>query len=180
MMLSSIWTASSNLVHPLKLLIYSRWRGSSRSQQTRSTAKCSWEDTMRMRLMARWFTFPWPRELTPPHSRCASFHAQYVSRTHMPKHTQTRALAFLLASFAAPFLKHTASYTSTNRTAYGVNISSIKYGDGADAVELLDFNPDHPHARTSYVGQFDSGTTCLLLPNSTGRLPSSLSPLRSC
>eukprot|EP00282_Hemiselmis_andersenii_P035498 CAMPEP_0169447008 /NCGR_PEP_ID=MMETSP1042-20121227/11289_1 /TAXON_ID=464988 /ORGANISM="Hemiselmis andersenii, Strain CCMP1180" /LENGTH=478 /DNA_ID=CAMNT_0009558533 /DNA_START=20 /DNA_END=1456 /DNA_ORIENTATION=+ len=43
--------------------------------------------------------------------------------------------------------------------AYGVNITSIKFGD----TELLDFAPGHD----AYVGEFDSGTTCVLLPNST-------------
>mmetsp|Transcript_20517 Transcript_20517/g.32092 ORF Transcript_20517/g.32092 Transcript_20517/m.32092 type:complete len:489 (+) Transcript_20517:120-1586(+) len=43
--------------------------------------------------------------------------------------------------------------------AYGVNVTSIKFGD----TELLNFQPSHD----SYVGEFDSGTTCLLLPNST-------------
>jgi len=43
--------------------------------------------------------------------------------------------------------------------AYGVNVTSIKYGH----TELLNFVPGHD----SYVGEFDSGTTCLLLPNTT-------------
>ncbi len=36
--------------------------------------------------------------------------------------------------------------------AYGVNVTSIKYGH----TELLNFIPGHD----SYVGEFDSGTTC--------------------
>uniref|UniRef100_A0A7S0I0E6 Peptidase A1 domain-containing protein n=1 Tax=Hanusia phi TaxID=3032 RepID=A0A7S0I0E6_9CRYP len=43
--------------------------------------------------------------------------------------------------------------------AYGVNVTSIKFGN----VELLDFTNNHK----AYVGEFDSGTTCLLIPNST-------------
>jgi hypothetical protein len=39
--------------------------------------------------------------------------------------------------------------------AYGVNITSIKFGD----TELLNFAEDHD----AYVGEFDSGTTCILL-----------------
>jgi len=43
--------------------------------------------------------------------------------------------------------------------AYGVNVTSIKFG----SLELLDFDVAHD----AYVGEFDSGTTCILLPNST-------------
>jgi hypothetical protein len=43
--------------------------------------------------------------------------------------------------------------------AYGVNVTSIKFG----GLELLDFDAGHD----AYVGEFDSGTTCILLPNST-------------
>lgn len=43
--------------------------------------------------------------------------------------------------------------------AYGVNITSIKFGQ----TELLNFAPGHD----AYVGEFDSGTTCILLPNGT-------------
>jgi hypothetical protein len=43
--------------------------------------------------------------------------------------------------------------------AYGVNVTSIKYGD----TELLSFQDGHD----AYVGEFDSGTTCLLIPNTT-------------
>jgi len=43
--------------------------------------------------------------------------------------------------------------------AYGVNVTSIKFGE----TELLNFKPGHD----AYVGEFDSGTTCLLLPNSS-------------
>ncbi len=39
--------------------------------------------------------------------------------------------------------------------AYGVNITSIKFG----GTELLNFAPDND----AYVGEFDSGTTCILL-----------------
>jgi len=44
--------------------------------------------------------------------------------------------------------------------AYGVNVTSIKFGN----TELLNFVGD---ANDAYVGEFDSGTTCLLIPNGT-------------
>lgn len=43
--------------------------------------------------------------------------------------------------------------------AYGVNVTSIKFGN----TELLNFVDNHD----AYVGEFDSGTTCLLIPNGT-------------
>jgi hypothetical protein len=45
--------------------------------------------------------------------------------------------------------------------AYGVNVTSIKFG----GVELLNFVEGHNES--AYVGEFDSGTTCLLIPNGT-------------
>ena len=42
---------------------------------------------------------------------------------------------------------------------YGIGIHSITYG----GVELLHFHQDLP--KKEFVGEFDSGTTCLLLPN---------------
>ena len=67
------------------------------------------------------------------------------------------------------FLDHSQGY------AYGVNVTSIKYGD----TELLNFLPGHD----AYVGEFDSGTTsaspppnpfpyCLHLPSSHSADPS--------
>ncbi|EKX32556.1 hypothetical protein GUITHDRAFT_121265 [Guillardia theta CCMP2712] len=48
---------------------------------------------------------------------------------------------------------------------YGVQVASISYGDGSDAVELLSFtNKDR---KLGYIGKFDSGTTCILMPNTT-------------
>ena len=51
---------------------------------------------------------------------------------------------------------------------YGASVASITYGDGADAVELLQFKGQVPgkHAM-GYIGKFDSGTTCILMPNTT-------------
>ena len=46
--------------------------------------------------------------------------------------------------------------------AYGVNVTSIKFGK----TELLNFVEDGPSGG-AYVGEFDSGTTCLLIPNGT-------------
>ena len=43
--------------------------------------------------------------------------------------------------------------------AYGVNVTSIKFGN----TELLNFDGGND----AYVGEFDSGTTCLLIPNGT-------------
>lgn len=54
--------------------------------------------------------------------------------------------------------------------AYGVNITSIKFGE----TELLNFAPGHD----SYVGEFDSGTTCILLPNGTVNNSFSASPFQ--
>lgn len=54
--------------------------------------------------------------------------------------------------------------------AYGVNITSIKFGE----TELLNFAPGHD----SYVGEFDSGTTCILLPNGTVNNSFSTSPFQ--
>lgn len=45
----------------------------------------------------------------------------------------------------------------TGTNVYGIDIHSITYG----GVELLNFD----QGKTSFVGEFDSGTTCLLLPN---------------
>jgi len=45
----------------------------------------------------------------------------------------------------------------TGQNVYGIDIHSISYG----GVELLHFDS----GKTSFVGEFDSGTTCLLLPN---------------
>jgi hypothetical protein len=46
--------------------------------------------------------------------------------------------------------------------AYGVNVTSIKFGK----TELLNFVEGGPSGG-AYVGEFDSGTTCLLIPNGT-------------
>jgi len=51
--------------------------------------------------------------------------------------------------------------------AYGVAVYSMTYGDGEDAMELLDFNAGARDPKESFVGQLDSGTTCILLPNTT-------------
>eukprot|EP00960_Hanusia_phi_P035562 751789-Hanusia_phi.AAC.2 len=48
---------------------------------------------------------------------------------------------------------------------YGVQVASITYGDGKDAVELLSFT--NKEKKLGYVGKFDSGTTCILMPNTT-------------
>ena len=45
--------------------------------------------------------------------------------------------------------------------AYGVNVTSIKFGE----TELLNFVGEDKG--DAYVGEFDSGTTCLLIPNGT-------------
>ena len=47
----------------------------------------------------------------------------------------------------------------TGENVYGIDIHSITYG----GVELLHFHQDLP--KKAFVGEFDSGTTCLLLPN---------------
>ena len=51
---------------------------------------------------------------------------------------------------------------------YGASVASITYGDGDDAVELLQFKGQEPgHYKMGYIGKFDSGTTCILMPNTT-------------
>ena len=51
---------------------------------------------------------------------------------------------------------------------YGAAVASITYGDGEDAVELLQFKGQAPGKYTQgYIGKFDSGTTCILMPNTT-------------
>ena len=51
---------------------------------------------------------------------------------------------------------------------YGASVASITYGDGEDAVELLQFHGQEPGKHSfGYIGKFDSGTTCILMPNST-------------
>ena len=64
------------------------------------------------------------------------------------------------------FLDHSQGY------AYGVNVTSIKYGD----TELLNFLPGHD----AYVGEFDSGTTSASPPPQPLPLlsPSPLQPQR--
>ena len=51
--------------------------------------------------------------------------------------------------------------------SYGVSVYSITYGDGGGAEEILNFNSAR---HGGFVGQLDSGTTCVLLPNSTVEL----------
>jgi hypothetical protein len=51
--------------------------------------------------------------------------------------------------------------------SYGVRVYSIQYGDGEDAEEILDFNAASHDPKDSFVGELDSGTTCVLLPNTT-------------
>ena len=46
--------------------------------------------------------------------------------------------------------------------AYGVNVTSIKFGE-TELLNFVDENADN----NAYVGEFDSGTTCLLIPNAT-------------
>jgi len=50
-------------------------------------------------------------------------------------------------------------FPMTGENVYGIDIHSITYG----GVELLHFQDSKP--KKSFVGEFDSGTTCLLLPN---------------
>jgi len=51
---------------------------------------------------------------------------------------------------------------------YGASVASITYGDGEDAVELLQFKGQEPgQYKMGYIGKFDSGTTCILMPNTT-------------
>ena len=51
---------------------------------------------------------------------------------------------------------------------YGASVASITYGDGEDAVELLQFTGQEPgQHKLGYIGKFDSGTTCILMPNTT-------------
>ena len=51
---------------------------------------------------------------------------------------------------------------------YGASVASITYGDGEDAVELLRFKGQQPgQYKMGYFGKFDSGTTCILMPNTT-------------
>lgn len=56
----------------------------------------------------------------------------------------------------------------TGQNVYGIDIHSITYG----GVELLKFDS----GKTSFVGEFDSGTTCLLLPNTDVKGNFSTSP----
>ena len=55
---------------------------------------------------------------------------------------------------------------------YGASVVSVTYGDGEDAVELLQFKGQEENMKagrykTGYIGKFDSGTTCILMPNTT-------------
>lgn len=54
--------------------------------------------------------------------------------------------------------------------SYGVSVYSIKYGDGEGAEELLKLASARQNLQDSFVGQLDSGSTCVLLPNTTVRL----------
>jgi len=61
-------------------------------------------------------------------------------------------------------------FPMTGENVYGIDIHSITYG----GVELLHF--DAAKQKKSFVGEFDSGTTCLLLPNTDVKGNFSTSP----
>eukprot|EP00286_Rhodomonas_abbreviata_P008287 CAMPEP_0181319722 /NCGR_PEP_ID=MMETSP1101-20121128/17730_1 /TAXON_ID=46948 /ORGANISM="Rhodomonas abbreviata, Strain Caron Lab Isolate" /LENGTH=557 /DNA_ID=CAMNT_0023427355 /DNA_START=141 /DNA_END=1814 /DNA_ORIENTATION=- len=48
---------------------------------------------------------------------------------------------------------------------YGVSVPSIRYGKGENAVELLNFKDTT--TKMGYLAKFDSGTSCILMPNTT-------------
>lgn len=51
---------------------------------------------------------------------------------------------------------------------YAVSVKSITYGKGPDAVQLLDFVPEaEKEGPLAYLAKFDSGTSCILMPNTT-------------